>query len=229
VTIYGTAGESARTIARRRRARARLVLLAVALGAMAIAAANSPAGALLLVLAGSLVAYRLSGRAFAADAGAATEVLVAARVRRARAQIALFDLDIRTQRSDIDVVVLGPMAATIEVKMGTGRVVAYDDGRVRVARAWLPGHPIAQAARHAATVGRYLDEHVTAVLCIAHMRGRHRYVTYGAAEVLLTNARRLPRVLRRLPNVLSPRSARRVAHNLRSGNNPSPRRMPSVH
>jgi hypothetical protein len=78
-------------------------------------------------------------------------------------------------------------------------------------------------------VGRYLDEHVTAVLCIAHMRGRHRYVTYGAAEVLLTNARRLPRVLRRLPNVLSPRSARRVAHNLRSGNNPSPRRMPSVH
>ena len=227
--IYGTAGVSASMLASRRVRWRRLAGAVVVLGVLGAFAIGRPTVSIVLLVGGFLVRYRLRGMTHAARSGSAGEYEVAARLRAYQPDVLLFDLDLRGQRSDIDAVVLGPVVATVEVKAAKGRVRAMSDGTVRVGGTWLSGHPIAQAARHAAALGTYTEHHAEALLCITRMRGRPRYVEYGRTKVLVTNLRHLRRALRWLPPLISAREARHLAQLLRSGNNPSHLESPSVH
>jgi len=229
--IYGIPGSSSDRLLRRRLRAHRLVGLAAAGAVVLAVAVGRPATAVVVVLVGILARRHLRGRAAAADLGSQTEIIVAHRLRRFRPDVLLFDVDLRDRRADVDAVVLGPVAATIEVKTARGRAQYLDDGRVRVGGRWLPGRPLAQAASHAAAVGRWSPVHVEAILCLSGMWGRPRLVEYGATEVWVTSARHLRRVLRRLPRVLDRPTARRLADRLRDGRrkNASPDARRSVH
>ena len=225
---YGSPGASAAFLARRRRRLRAGTGVVVLAGTIAAVATGRPTAAIGLLVAGFLVRYRLAGTAHAADVGAAAEAEVAARLRSFRPDVLLFDVDLRNRRTDIDAVVLGPVVATVEVKRARGRVKVMSDGSVRAGRRWLPGRPVAQAASHAAAVGRYTDHHVEAVLCITGMRRRPTIVEYGKGEVWVTSARRLERTLRKLPNEINSGEACQIATRLRTGNNASNRGIRSV-
>ena len=228
VKIHGAPGRHPARLARRR-TRSSIAATVVGFGgAFAAVLSGRPALALTFVVVGLMVRHRLRGRAYAARVGAEAESAVAERIRGFRPEVALFGLDLRGRRADVDAVVLGPVAATVEVKRASGRVRVMDDGTVRVGRTWLPGRPLSQAAAHAAAVGRFTEEHVEAVLCITGMRQRGRVFDHGSTEVWVTSARRLPATLRRLPRVLTSREARQLAQRLRSGNNPSQAAQRSV-
>lgn len=192
------------------------------LSTLGLAGLGRPMVAIIPLTVAGLARRRLRGRAVAADVGAEAEVEAALRLRRVRPTALLFDLDLRERRSDIDAVLLGPMAATVEVKSARGRAHFLDDGRVRVGGRWLPGRPVAQAASHAAAVGRMAGVHVEAVLCLTHMRGRPLVVELGRTEVWVTGLRHLRRTVRRMPPILDARAAREIATRIRGGKNASP-------
>lgn len=104
------------------------------------------------------------------------------------------------RRSDVDVVVVDPCVAAVEVKRASGRVRTRDDGTVLVGGSRLPGSPLRQAVGGAAAVRRALGTPVPvhAVLCITDMSQRPRVATSNGVPVVVCSVRHLRRVLRRL-------------------------------
>lgn len=155
-------------------------------------------------------------RAARAHAGAAAEHDAAARLRRVRAAAVAYDVRLPGLHSDVDAIVLGPMAAAVEIKRAYGRVRCYGDGTVRAGRNALPGRPLAQAIAQAAAVRRTVGnvDHVDAVLCVVGMRQRPRLVDVNGVDVWVTSLRHLRRVLRRLPNRIARDDAKRAAAEL---------------
>lgn len=232
--VHGTPGASADRLQRRRLRHHGLLGWGALLVTVALVAVGQPMAAVVPLAVAALLRRRLRGRAIAADRGADAEIEAARRLRRVKPTVLLFDVDVRGRRSDIDAVLLGPMATTVEVKAARGRPHFMDDGRLRVGGRWLPGRPLAQAASHAATVGRVTAHHddrvhVEAVLCVTGMRGRPVIVEYGDTEVWVTNLRHLRRTVRRMPSCLDPRAAREIAASLRGAKNASPAGGGPVH
>ena len=225
--VFGTPGSTARRLQQRRLRSADIVGIGGGLVAIALLLAGRGWTAAAVVLIAVLARHRLRSASYAARSGQISEEAVAAEVRRHRPYAVLYDL--KWGRGDIDVVVIGPALATIEVKSGSGRVRAMDDGTLRVGRTWLAGTPLLQASRQARHVAHLLSAETVPMLCVVGMRGRPRYVEIGDTEVLLTSARHLRRQLRRLPRLVDRPTARAFAQALRTGNNPSQRGAPSVH
>ncbi len=115
-------------------------------------------------------------------------------------------------RFDVDVVVLEPCLAAVEVKRAEGRVRRRSDGAVLVGGAPIPGDPLRQAVRGAAFVRQMADtdELVGAVLCITGMKQRPRVMEWSGTSVTVCSARHLRTVLRRV----RPRTSRRDARDL---------------
>ncbi len=115
-------------------------------------------------------------------------------------------------RFDVDVVVLEPCLAAVEVKRAEGRVRRRSDGVVLVGGVPIPGDPLRQAVRGAACVRQAADveELVGAVLCITGMRQRPRVFEWSGTPVTVCSARHLRRVLRRG----GPRRSRREGRDL---------------
>ncbi len=214
---HGVAGAAPRRLARRRSLAAAAVLATAALLAAALAAAGAGTAMLAVVVVGWAGFRMLRSGAVRARAGAQAEVDVAAALRRAGATAVVYNARLPGCRGDVDAVVLGPMAAAIEVKRATGRVRCYADGRVRVAGRMLPGRPLRQAIAAAVAVRRTLglEGHVTAIVCITGMRRRPRLVTVSDVPVWVASPRHLRRVLRRLPRLIGRTEAREAAHRLR--------------
>lgn len=103
-------------------------------------------------------------------------------------------------RSDVDVVVVEPCVAAVEVKQAQGKVRTRDDGTVTVGGSRLPGAPLRQAVGGAAAVRRALATPVPvhAVLCVTGMSQRPRVATSNGVPVVVCSVRHLRRVLRRL-------------------------------
>ena len=226
---YGTAGQSASLLQRRRNRWHRVIgWTAAGVGLVAVGVGR-PATLFVVVVAAYLIRYRLRAMEYAARAGATAEAEVAMLLESYRPEVLIFDLDLRGRRSDIDAIVLGPIVATVEVKSARGRAVPMSDGTVRVGGDWLAGRPLAQAASHAVAVGGFTDHHVEAVLCITGMRQRPHIVEYGNTQVWVTNGRRLRRTLKKLPRILDAREARKLGKRLRTGSNASQRPFGPVH
>jgi hypothetical protein len=180
-----------------------------------VAGAPLPA---LAVLGGALTARSmLVGQAERAAAGGRAEARVGARLARMRADAIIFNARLPGVRGDVDVVVLGPMAAAVEVKLGAGRVRVKPDGRVVVGGRPLPGRPIRQAVAMAAATRRAagLATPVDAVVCVSEMRQRPRLVEVDGIPVWVSSARHLRRVLRRLPKEVDRPTALEAADRLR--------------
>ncbi len=165
---------------------------------------------------GWLGARSLMGRARRAEAGHRGETEVAEALHRVRADAVVHGARLPGHRGDVDIVVLGPMVAAIEVKRSTGRVRWRRDGSVWVGGRRLPGRPLRQAVAQAAAVRRSLrlGAPVDAVLCVTGMRQRPRLARLDSSDVWITSARHLRRVLRRLPPAMDRRAARDAAASL---------------
>lgn len=188
----------------------------VACGAFAMLA-GAPLVGLLAVAGGWLLHRRAHGAARRATAGSHAEEDVARRLRSVGAAFVAFDVQLPGRRGDIDAVVLGPMAAAVEVKRAEGRVRFRRNGQVVVAGRKLPGRPLLQAVVQAAAVreASAIDGQVDAVLCVTGMRQRPRIVSHEQTDVWVTSARHLRKVLRRLPRELDRRAAASAAARLR--------------
>jgi hypothetical protein len=212
--FYGDAGANARRLAHRRR-RTRLGTWSVALILGAIAALGGWYLATLgLFIAARVVTRRLRRGEARAHAGARGEERVAAHLSGLRVEAVVFDLPLR--RGDADILVLGPMAAVVEVKHARGRVRTRRDGSVAVSGRSLPGRPLRQAVAAAASVAELVGPAiwVDAVVCVTGMIGRTRVWTEDGHEVYVCSARRLKRTLRRLPRPLPRGRGRDLAHDL---------------
>lgn len=165
----------------------------------------------LLILAAAVAAWAairtFDGRIRRAEAGRATEQRVGRSLDRLRAGAIVYGVERADRRGDIDVVVLGPWAAAVEVKSGRGRVRFFADGSVRVGRRMLPGRPLRQAVAGAASLRRMLQVPVWVepVLCIEGMRQRPRQVHMDGHLIRVCNGRHLPRVIRRLERQMTRR------------------------
>lgn len=205
-------------LARRRRARAALSAAAGAVLGAVLLVAGAPGAGLAVLVTGLAVRTTLLGRAERAAAGARAELRVGDTLRRLRADAVLYNVRLPDTRGDVDVVALGPMAAAIEVKLGSGRVRLRRDGTLRVGGRTLPGRPVRQAVamatatRHAARLGTPVD----AVLCVSEMRQRPKLVDVDGIPVWVTSARHLRRVLRRLPREVDRATAHEAASRLRA-------------
>ncbi len=198
---HGRPGRSARRIARSRHLGAGFALVVAVVGGASLLAIGAPLAGLAVVAIGWLMSRRASTGARRAQAGRDAEIEVAHRLRRVRAAAIVYDARFPGRSGDVDVVVLGPMAAAVEVKRGSGRVRCKPDGRVVAGGRELPGAPLRQALAQAVATRRAvgLDARVEAVLCVTEMRQRPRLVGVGDDEVWVTSMRHLPKVLRRLP------------------------------
>jgi|GEM_PF-3294111 len=203
-THIGYPGASPRRLARTRRWRARLVATAGVLAASLLLVAGLPLAGLGVLLAALASRSVLAGRAERAAAGANAERRVAEHLGRLRADVIIHNARSPGFSGDVDIVVLGPMAAAVEVKLGAGKVRLAADGQVRVAGRLLPGRPLRQAVAMAAATRRTtgLAAPVAAVLCVSEMRQRPRLVDVDGVAVWVTSARHLRRVLLRLPHHL---------------------------
>lgn len=215
-STIGHPGAGPRHLARRRRLLAAVVVVAgVGLAALLLVAGLPAAGLLVVVagLAGRAWLMRAAGRA---AAGAHAEDRAAGGLARLRADVVVYNARLPGRYGDVDVVVLGPMAAAVEVKLGAGRVRVRRDGTVRVGGRTLPGRPLHQALAGAAAVRRGLRiaVEVDAVLCVTEMRGRPRLIDVDGWPVWVTSARHLRRVIRRLPGGLGREEALAAADGL---------------
>lgn len=203
-TVLGSAGSVPKRLARRRR----LGALALGLSGAVVAALLLVAGAPALglgVLAGAFVGRGiLLRRARRAEAGERAEHRAAGGLTRLRADVVAYNARLPGRSGDVDIVVLGPMTAAVEVKLGTGRVRIARDGSVHVGGRRLPGRPLHQAVSNAAALRRTLGlrDEVDAVLCVTEMRQRPRLVDVDGWPVWITAGRHLRRVIRRLPGDL---------------------------
>lgn len=175
------------------------LLLSVAVLVGAIQGALAPAVTALGLGLGWFLLVHSGGRIRRAAAGVRGERAVAATLGRSATVV--FGWQPPGARFDVDVVVTWPALAAVEVKHAAGRVGTRDDGSVRVGGAWLPGLPMRQAVRGAASLRRHLgvDPPVTAVLCVTGMSQRPRLATSSGVPVVVCSQRHLRRVLRRLP------------------------------
>jgi len=213
---HGRPGRYARRLAMIRIAGGRLILVSSISAAIAVASAGLPVVALVLLVSGAIGAARMRRRAAQAAVGAAAERMVAAQVHRLRAGGMIWGHRPPGRRGDIDLVVLGPWIAAIEIKHGSGRVKVYADGAVKVGRSWLPGRPVRQAVGNAAALRRSLGSEgfVDAILCVSEMRGRTRIVETDHGEVVVTSARGLRSAIRRLPHRTSRAEGRHLAERI---------------
>jgi hypothetical protein len=162
-----------------------------------------------LALGAVVVRFHVGGLA-RASAGAATEEEIASRLRRLRVEAVLYGLVLPGRRSDVDVILIGPIAAAVEVKRGSGRLRVGGDGSITAGARRLPGRPLDQAARGARAVARVLDVDVYPILCISDMRGRPQRYRIDDEEVIVCSARHLVRVVRRLPACFETGEGRRA-------------------
>jgi hypothetical protein len=210
--MIGAPGSGPRRLARRRIATRAVILVAGSGAAMAGAVADSRLVVAVAVAATVAAVRRYRPLIARARAGADAEEMVATALRRCRAGLVAHSVRLPEARGDLDVVILGPVAAVIEVKRASGRTVVRSDGTVRVGRRLIPGNPARQVLGGAASLRRFLGdvERVDAVLCVTGMRQRPRWVEVGAGELVVCSARHLGRVVRRLPSRLDARQAARA-------------------
>lgn len=213
---HGRPGSTPRLLARRRRLAAIGVVVVGAIGAALLLVAGLAATGLAVIVVAWFARRSLLAGSSRALAGARAEQLVAGAVRRVRAHAVVFNARLPGRRGDVDVVLLGPMVAAVEVKRGTGRVRWSPDGRVRVGGRLLPGRPLGQVVAQAAALRRALDgvDHVEAVLCVTGMRQRPRLAVVNDVEVWVTSARHLRRVAHRMPRRVGRQEAERMASSL---------------
>jgi hypothetical protein len=201
---YGEPGTSAHRLARRRSIGASALMALAVVVATLLAVAGAPLPAVVVLGAGWSGRRLLWSRSGRAIAGAHAEIATARLMRRVPAAVIVYNARLPGRRDDVDVIMLGPMAAAIEIKRGSGRVRWYADGRVRVDGHMLPGRPLRQAIAQAVATRRALgmDGYVDAVLCVADMKNRPRLTSIDGVDVWITSARHLRRVLKRLPHQL---------------------------
>ncbi len=194
------------------------LVLSVAM-AIAMASAGFAQPGLAVFVAGAASAGWMRRRGAQAAAGAAAERLVGSHIHRLRAGGIIWGHRPTGRGGDIDLVVLGPWIAAIEIKHGSGRVRVHSDGSVRVGRSWLPGRPVRQAVGNAAALRRSLrsENFVDAILCVSEMRGRTRIVETDHGKLVVTSARRLRSAIRRLPHRTSMSEGRLMAESIMHG------------
>ena len=199
--MIGAPGSGPRRLALRRSATRAAVVVAGLATSLTGVMAESPVLLVVGVVATAGAVRRYRPLIARARAGAAAERTVAATLRRCRAGLVAHSVRLPGGRGDLDVVILGPAAAVVEVKRASGRTVVHRDGTVRVGRRLLPGNPVRQTLGGAAALRRFLGdvERVDAVLCVTGMRQRPRRVSVGSGELTVCSARHLARVVRRLP------------------------------
>jgi hypothetical protein len=204
---YGSAGSGPGRIALSWRLK-QAGALAVAVGALMAMAWELPAPVAIVALVFATVVWSVGeGRVKRARAGESAEFEVSRRLRGFGTVV--FGWRPPGVRFDVDVVVLEPCLAAIEVKRAGGRMRRRSDGTVLVGGVPIPGDPLRQAVRGAAFVRQTADseELVGAVLCITGMRQRPRVVEWSGTPVTVCSVRHLRRVLRRI----GPRRSRREA------------------
>ncbi len=197
-------------MALRRRLRAWTWVAAAGLGALAAMTLDQPIVAAGMVALGAVRHRHLTGSSRRASVGAQAERLVARRIRRVRPAVHRSGVWLRGGSGDLDALVLGPMAAIVEVKYGRGRVRPERSGGLVVGRRRLPGRPMASLCRNGDVLERHLRISVDLVLCVTEMSGRSRRVWYEGRMVRVCSARRLPGVLRSLERRLTAADAHRL-------------------
>jgi hypothetical protein len=192
--------------ARRLRLRAQLTTVAalgvagLGGGALVTDAAVPVTFSVAAVVIGATAAQPARRRWRRAAAGIRSEDRVARILARSGAAAVIHGADLAPTgraRGDVDHVVLGPVAATVETK--TGRGVARARGeQLQVGRRLLPGRPLHQASVHARQLTRRIGVPATAVLCVVDMVG----APFTVGDVTVCSAADLAGVLGRLPQVL---------------------------
>ena len=172
--------------------------MVVALGVLLLFTGDAPPLVGAAVGAGGAWSWRWADRRVArARSGLIGERLVARHLRRFG--VVIHGWVPPGRRGDVDVVVLAPCVAAVEVKRAEGKVRARGDS-VLVGGRPLPGAPLRQAVSGAVAVRAALDSPVPvhAVLCVTGMTQRPRVMSSGQVPVVVCSARHLKRVLRRL-------------------------------
>ena len=221
--FYGHPGDSALRLATRRRRRRLRLWVFVATSSALLLLGGWPLPAIALIIVAFRLSRRLVDQEARAHAGADGEALVAAHLPRVRAEAVLFDVPLG--RGDADVIVLGPMAAVVEVKRASGRVRTHRDGSLTVGGSTLPGRPLTQAIGAAAAAARLIGPAVWVepIVCVTGMAGRPRTWHRDGQEVVLCSPRQLRRTLRRLPRPLERGLGRDLAQDLAIQIDPSHR------
>lgn len=167
-----------------------------------------PAVAVVGILVAWGVVSNAAGRIARARAGLEGEREVAGRLRGFG--IVIYGWQPPGAGFDVDVIVVDPCVAAVEIKRASGRVRTRDDGTVFVDGRRLPGVPLRQAVRGAVALRRAVDlrSEVDAVLCVTGMRQRPRIATSNGVPVIVCSARHLRRVLRRLSHPAAREGAR---------------------
>jgi hypothetical protein len=212
-------GTQVRGLPARHARRLRLRAQAATIAALAVAGAGGVSlvvdAAVPLVLSaagviiGASAAQPARRRWRQAAVGIRSEDRVARILARSGAAVVIHGANLATpgrERGDVDHVVLGPVAATIETKTGRGVVRARGE-RVHVGRRLLPGRPLHQASVHARQLTRRIGVPATAVLCVVDMVG----APFNAGDVIVCSAADLAGVLGRLPRTIDPASASALA------------------
>jgi hypothetical protein len=105
---------------------------------------------------------------------------------------------------DIDHVLLGPWALSVETKHARGKFTVDSTGRLRVGRRPLPRDPIGQASRNAEMLSRRLGVPVSALLVLSEAAGQPVRVR----DVWVLGTSSLPQVTAQLPRSIAPGRAR---------------------
>lgn len=163
---------------------------------------------------GVLLQRRMRAMSARARAGSATERMVAGRISRVRPTAVLFNLRLSGVHGDIDAVVLGPMAAIVEVKRAAGRVRVSRDLTLTVGRRPLHGRPIERSLAAAGALRERTGLPFDAIICVSDMTQRPRRIPVGPHELTICSSHHLPHILRRLQRVVQPFDARRLARSL---------------
>lgn len=103
---------------------------------------------------------------------------------------------------DCDHIVLGPICVVIETKYGKGQV-RVDKGQVFVKNRPIKSNPIQQVKKQAQALSKLHNVKVNAIVCISE----GFFTPFAHDGVVLCNAQDLPKVLDRMPTVVSKEKA----------------------
>jgi len=212
--FYGSAGASARVLARSWSVRRALTIAVASVAVPGLVLTGQPLAALAGLTFAWLVTRHAGGRIRRARAGAGAESATSTHFRFVRVEAVMFDLPVAP--GDIDVVVLGPVAAAVEVKRASGKVRIRRDGSMAVGGRPIPGHPGRQAIAGASRLSTQLGNGVWVdpVVCLTGMAGRPRVTEICGQSVVVCAPRHLSRVLKRLPRRLERGDGRMLAAQL---------------
>lgn len=145
-----------------------------------------------------------------ASIGLKSEQRVAKALKNSGAYAVVHGALLADKGGDADHIVIGPSCIVIETKTGKGKIQVTPDSFIVGSRR-VPGHPVKQAKRQAATLGRKLGVRASAIVCVVDMVGAP--IRYD--DVWICSVNDLNRVISNAPAVMTPAKASEALQRLR--------------